>query len=65
MVVPDQINKTVCLSYDNFDTDVFDALPDFIKDKMKGSVEYAAMKQPNLHNMDNQQAAEPVDDLPF
>lgn len=65
MIVPEQINKTVCLSYDSFDAEIFNALPDFIKDKMKGSLEYAAMMQPNVHNMDNKSDVEPLDDLPF
>lgn len=65
VTVPEQINKMVCLSYDDFDADVFDALPDFIKDKMKGSIEYAAIKQPNALHMNQQHTAEPIDDLPF
>ena len=61
--VPDQINKTFCLSYDNFDEDLFNNLPDFIKDKMKGSIEYAALKQPNsIHVSEN---IANTDDLPF
>lgn len=65
MQVPDQINRTMCLSYDNFDIDLFDSLPDFIKDKMRGSLEYVAMKQPNVHNMDNHNDQPNIDDLPF
>lgn len=63
--VPDPINKPFCLSYDNFDADMFESLPDFIKDKMKGSIEYAAMKQPNAVHMASSNQPEPVDDLPF
>lgn len=67
--VPEQINKTICLSYDNFDQALFDSLPDFIKDKMKGSVEYAAMKQPeSIHHyepVDHFTAQEEFNDLPF
>jgi hypothetical protein len=64
--VPAQVNPTVELYYDKFDEDVFDHLPDFIKDKMKGSVEYQAMKQPSTRHM----IGEPEkigadDDLPF
>jgi len=44
VVLPDAINQPFILSYDNFDIDKFNSLPDFIKDKMKGSLEYAAMK---------------------
>lgn len=41
--IPAQINPTFVLSYDNFDHAKFDSLPDFIKDKMKTSVEYKAL----------------------
>lgn len=47
MVVPEQILPTMELSYDNFDFERFEALPDFIKDKMKQSLEYTAMVTPN------------------
>lgn len=40
---PAQVNKTILLDYDNFDGAVFDSMPDFIKDKIKTSLEYAAM----------------------
>lgn len=66
MTVPPQSNRTICLSYDNFDENEFNALPDFIKDKMKTSIEYAAMKQPNHVNMSQaEHVTDPVDDLPF
>lgn len=63
VIVPEQINKTFVLSYDNFDQAAFDALPDFIKDKMKGSLEYAAIHQPN--NIQTQSASHIVDDNEF
>ncbi len=62
MTAPDQINPNLLLSYDNFDESVFDKMPDFIKQKMQGSIEYMALKQPQAHNV---HAAEVVDDLPF
>lgn len=65
MKVPDQINPLMVLSYDKFDADLFDKLPDFIKDKMKGSVEYSAMKQPNAVHMDVVSEPASLDDLPF
>lgn len=64
-VVPEQINKTIELSYDKFDEDIFSKLPDFIKTKMQTSIEYAAMKQPNSKQMEAAEITEPVDDLPF
>lgn len=59
---PDQVNKTVILSYDSFDWAIFESLPDFIKTKMKSSTEFAALQQPNHTSM---AASEPIDDLPF
>lgn len=65
MTVPDQINKTLCLSYDKFDQDAFESLPDFIKDKMRGSLEYAALQQPSLVHAESNNDLPPTDDLPF
>jgi len=62
--VPAQINPTKVLSYDSFDNQIFESLPDFIKDKIKGTPEYAAMQQPNAIHTNNQQP-EAIDDLPF
>lgn len=63
---PAQINKTIRLEYDSFNEEVFEALPDFIKDKMKGSLEYAALKNPSHKNIPNaEDVTEPIDDLPF
>lgn len=59
--MPEQINPTFVLSYDSFNQDAFIALPDFIKDKMKGSLEYTAMHQPNSVQTQPQHE----DDLPF
>ena len=64
--VPAQINPTFVLEYDTFSWDKFNTLPDFIKTKMQGSLEYAALTQP--HHTDATQPAElkePLDDLPF
>lgn len=63
MKAPDQVNPFLLLAYDNFDQDVFDKLPEFIKAKMQTSLEYASLKQPHVQNFAPQ--AEPVDDLPF
>lgn len=46
-----QINPTFVLDYDSFSWDAFNRLPDFIKDKMKGSIEFAAMQQPNHQSL--------------
>lgn len=64
---PDQINRTLVLSYDNFDWGIFDSMPDFIKQKMKGSQEFAAMQQPNVTNVNGpvDHIGDDEDDLPF
>lgn len=62
------ILKPFVLSYDAFDQDKFDSLPDFIKQKMQGSLEYAAMKTPNSKHMNEPETmSEPDSDdgLPF
>lgn len=66
---PPQINKTTVWDYDNPDNALFDSLPDFIKDKIKSSLEYQKMMQPEATHM-NQEAIynpspETIDDLPF
>ena len=43
MVCAKAINEPIKLSYDNWNSEIFEKLPDFIKDKMKGSDEYKAM----------------------
>lgn len=43
--VPAQINPTRILSYDDFDFDYFNSLPDFIKEKMQKSDQYKAMME--------------------
>lgn len=66
MKCPDQENKTFVLSYDKFDYGAFDSLPDFIKDKMKTSLEFAALQQPSHRDFtDPVSITEPLDDLPF
>lgn len=40
MSVPPQINNTFILSYDSFDWDKYNSLPDWIKNKIKASVEF-------------------------
>jgi len=59
---PNQINQTVELSFDNWNQNVFDSLPDFLKDKIKSSKEYSAMTMPG-HSEIPQTAQD--DDLPF
>lgn len=63
---PPQVNKTLRLEYDSFSLEIFESLPDFIKDKMRGSIEYAALKDPHSRSIPNaEDITEPLDDLPF
>jgi hypothetical protein len=64
--VPKQITPSFILSYDSFDENLFNSLPDFIKTKMQSSAEYAAMKNPHSRTMpEASDITEPIDDLPF
>lgn len=64
--VPEQVNKNFVLSYDAWNEGLFDSLPDFIKQKMMSSLEYAAMKNPHAKTFtDANDITEPLDDLPF
>lgn len=62
VVCPEQINRNFILSYDEFDEELFNMLPDFIKNKMMTSVEYQAVKNPASVNIPE---PEKEDDLPF
>jgi hypothetical protein len=62
---PAQENPTLILSYDNFDPEIFDKLPDFIKDKIRGSEEYKKMKNPHETQIENKTEQVEEDDLPF
>lgn len=62
---PPAINKPVILSYDNFDYDVYNTLPDFIKDKIRTSLEYAALTIPNLAETHDTHGESYSNDLPF
>jgi len=66
--VDPQINPTFILDYDNFTWDAFNGLPDFIRNKMQTSLEYAAMQQPahvQTGEAEPSSLSEPLDDLPF
>lgn len=69
--VPAQLNKTFVLSYDEFDFDLFNSLPDFIKQSMHGSEEYKRITTPDSQEVKQDDYSEvnsmiqPIDDLPF
>ncbi len=77
LVVPDAINPIRVLSYENFDWEVYESLPDFIKTKMSNTPEYGRVVSEKIarekavagktHGQPVQPMAPPVsdDDLPF
>jgi len=62
---PFQINKTILLEYDNFDFDLLESLPDFIKEKIKSSVEYASITHPNEQHLSDSHNYDDSTDMPF
>lgn len=75
VVVPPAINKPCILSFDNFDYDIYNMLPDFVKKIIQTSEEYKKLHNPASTNMPNNDfdeinaehagIGEPQDDLPF
>jgi hypothetical protein len=66
ITVPPLINPIQVWDYDSPDWSVFDRLPDFLKDKIKASLEYVKLKSPNeTHLNGNDTTDTPDDDLPF
>lgn len=65
MNIPERTNPIRVLSYDNFDYNLFNSLPDWIKDKIVGSNEFKALQTPNSTTFDANHIDEPIDDLPF
>ncbi len=62
---PKQINPTRILSFDAWDEQVFESLPDFLKTKIRGSKEYAAMMNPSRTEAAPSNGGDTSDDLPF
>lgn len=65
MVCPEQITPTTILSYDEWNQDIFDSLPDFIKEKIVKSREYKQMHSPNAVETNGNHFEEEDNDLPF
>lgn len=64
MTILPQVNPSIELSYDKWDEKLFEALPDFIKTKMRATPEYQAMKNPIAPLIDDK--GQPVvSDLPW
>lgn len=64
-VCPPQINPTREMNYTNFDWEFFNTLPDFIKDKMKQSVEFKQLSAPSNIETPSAHKEEVEEDLPF
>jgi hypothetical protein len=62
---PAQVNPTIELSFDNWNQNLFDSLPDFLKEKIKKSKEYSAMTMPGHSEAPQAQPSNDNDDLPF
>jgi hypothetical protein len=60
---PAQVNPSKVLSFDEWNEDLFNSLPDFLKNKIKSSREYAAMINPTVTEAAHVDASN--DDLPF
>ncbi len=60
---PDQVNPTLELSFDNWSAAIFESLPEFVKEKIKKSKEYAAMTSPG--HTETPQSNSDSDDFPF
>lgn len=74
MPAPAQVNPSRIFSFDSPDLEYLETLPDFIKDKVKSSVEYKALTAPKesepVDVFDYKKQPEPIaqpvtDDLPF
>lgn len=63
MKCPEQFNKSIVWDFEQPDYVLLETLPDFIKDKIKSSVEYKMLQAP--HSTDINNTPEPIDDLPF
>jgi hypothetical protein len=65
MTAPAAINKVQILSFDDFNWDLFNSQPDFIKDKIKSSEEFKKLQQPVNQSEAVPAEEEFADDLPF
>ncbi len=60
---PPQINQTRLLSFENWDENLFKALPEWLQDKIKSSEEYSSLFEPSMAVRDDK--VDSLDDLPF
>jgi hypothetical protein len=60
---PDPVNPLRILSFDDFDTTIFDGLSDYMKDKIRASDEFKRLQEPGT--VRDEQHNDVTDDLPF
>lgn len=66
MECPAQINPNYEFTWTEFNQDKFNALPDFLKEKMRGSREYRNIQQPDHQDIPSEKSVPSADDdLPF
>lgn len=67
MECPPQVNPSVTLDYENFNPEIFDKLPEFLKLKIKSSEEYKKMMGETVEEIVEPSAEEEVDanSIPF
>lgn len=63
--IPDQINPSQELSYGSFDWDLYNSLPDFIKEKIKLSAEFKSLTEGKAEVAAGAVAGGDDDNLPF
>lgn len=63
--MPAQVNPSTELSYDKWDEKLYEALPQFIKDKMVATPEYKAMRNPNENKFIDEVGQPLTSDLPW
>lgn len=64
LICPEQINPSQLLSFDNFNEELFNSMPDFIKEKIESSEEYKKITG-NVVVFDSKKSDDQPDDLPF
>jgi len=62
---PEQVSKTFMFGYDPFDQWRFDELPDYLKEKVRSSIEYLQAVAPSHTETPQASVETHEDDLPF
>lgn len=65
MECPPQVNTSQILDYENFNEELFNSLPDFLKKKIESSVEYKKMKGTYQETTENDALEQMIESSPF